>query len=176
MLVVIGTKNSAKVTAVKEAFSCLTNIQFVEQKVPSNVSDQPMSFDETRIGAIGRANNAIAIHKEADFAIGLEGGLHKQEDGWYLCNWGALVTKNNETFLSGGMSIKLPDEIISEVQKGKELADVMDEYTSKKNGRHNEGAVGVFTNGFVYRKDLFIPIVKLLYGQYNFKEEENKVR
>jgi non-canonical (house-cleaning) NTP pyrophosphatase len=52
-----------------------------------------------------------------------------------------------------------------------ELGDVMDAYAKKRNVRHREGAIGIFTNGFIDRKEMFAHIMKLLIGQYQFSKK-----
>jgi inosine/xanthosine triphosphatase len=45
----------------------------------------------------------------------------------------------------------------------------MDDFTKKQNIRNHEGAIGIFTNGFVNRVDMFSHVTKLLYGQYQYR-------
>jgi non-canonical (house-cleaning) NTP pyrophosphatase len=40
----------------------------------------------------------------------------------------------------------------------------MDQYAHQKHIKHNEGAVGIFTNHLVKRQDVFEQIVKVLIG------------
>ena len=57
----------------------------------SEVSAQPLSDNETMTGAINRAKNALKS-EDAQIGVGLEGGVVKTEHGYFLCNWGAIVT------------------------------------------------------------------------------------
>jgi inosine/xanthosine triphosphatase len=165
--VAIGTLNPTKVQAVKSVFSNESYV-FVETDVPSDVAEQPFSDEETLKGAINRARNALE-KENADIGIGLEGGVVQTHQGLWLCNWGALASRNGIVVTAGGARIPLPSEVAEGVMSGKELGDVMDEYTGKRNIRKNEGAIGIFTNGYVNRTDMFIHIVKLLAGQYEFQ-------
>ncbi|MBA2873850.1 DUF84 family protein [Thermaerobacillus caldiproteolyticus] len=164
--IAIGTTNPAKVAAVKAVFSHECYV-FMPISVSSDVASQPFSDEETRLGAINRAKNALA-KEQADIGIGLEGGVTETKDGLWLCNWGALVDRNGAVISAGGARIPLPSEVAAEVMSGRELGDVMDEYTGKRNIRQKEGAIGIFTNGYVDRTDMFIHITKLLAGQYEF--------
>ena len=66
----------------------------------------------------------------------------------YICNWGALATPNAVTlFTATGAGVPLPEEIAEQLRAGAELGPVMDVYTNKKGIRHDEGAIGVFSNG-----------------------------
>jgi inosine/xanthosine triphosphatase len=165
-IVAIGTTNQAKIAAVKAIFSS-EQYALVPTNVPSNVSAQPLSDHETRQGAINRAKHALQ-KENADIGIGLEGGVMEIDGELWLCNWGALADRDGTVITAGGARILLPFEVAEGIRKGRELGDVMAEYTGKRNIRHKEGAIGVFTNGYVDRAGMFRHIVQLLAGQYEF--------
>lgn len=169
MKIIIGTKNPAKIAAVKETIK-FKGVEYITSDVPSGVNDQPFSDEETIKGAI---NRAVLAAKDGDMGIGLEGGVHESSQGLFLCNWGALVEPGRLPIIAGGARIPLPDEISVRLRAGEELGPVMDEYARKANVRKNEGAIGVFTNGFVKRKDMFAHIVELLIGQYEYQKNSN---
>ncbi|MCA1032390.1 DUF84 family protein [Bacillus timonensis] len=168
MKIAIGTENPTKVNAVKNALGYL-DADFYPIAVSSDVSSQPFSDKETIIGAINRAKNA-KNQIGAQIGIGLEGGVEENEFGLFLCNWGALVDEKDTVFIAGGARILLPNEVVLGLKSGKELADVMDEYTSRHNVRSKEGAIGIFSNGHINRTDMFTSLVKLLIGQYEYSK------
>ncbi|MBD7943478.1 MULTISPECIES: DUF84 family protein [Psychrobacillus] len=164
--ILIGTNNRAKTKAVEVvAGKFYPDAIFVNQEVSSQVSNQPMSNEETRQGAINRAKRLMQDF-DGTFGIGLEGGVQEISDTMYVCNWGALATKTGEVFTATGAGVALPKEIADSLKEGAELGPIMDVYTNKKGIRHHEGAIGVFTNGFVKRSDMFEHIMLLLIGQY----------
>lgn len=167
MKIMIGTKNPAKITAVKNAFS-ETDSEFLSLDIPSGVSAQPFSDEETIQGAINRAVGALQ-QGNGDIGIGLEGGVQESEHGLMICNWGALAANGIEPIIAGGARLLLPDEVAVRLRAGEELGPVMDDYAKKKNVRKHEGAIGIFTNGFINRDDMFTHLMKLLIGQYNYK-------
>lgn len=65
-----------------------------------------------------------------------------------------------------GAGLPLPEEIAEGIRAGQELGPLMDLYTNKQNIRHNEGAIGVFTNGLIDRSAMFEHIVLQLIGQW----------
>jgi inosine/xanthosine triphosphatase len=170
--IAIGTKNPAKIKAGELAGRELS-AELISIDVPSEVSEQPFSDEETIEGALNRAKNAMR-ETQADFGLGLEGGVVKTPYGLFICNWGALVTKENKSFVSGGARIKLPDEIADELYSGRELGPVMDEYTKKQDIRKSEGAVGIFSNGRIKRDRMFEHIIELLVGQYEYQVKEQR--
>jgi inosine/xanthosine triphosphatase len=169
MKIAIGSKNPAKVTAVKEVFKD-KQAEFIIVDADSGVSAQPMSDEETIQGAINRAI-AAAEKAGADIGIGLEGGVQPTEHGLMLCNWGALAVKGREPIIAGGARLPVPNEVADQVLSGSELGPVMDQYAEKQNVRKNEGAVGIFTNRQVNRSEMFTHVMKLLAGQYEYKNK-----
>jgi inosine/xanthosine triphosphatase len=166
MKIIIGSKNPAKINAVKQVFQD-TIYEFDAMDVSSGVREQPFSDEETIKGAVTRATNALELG-QGQIGIGLEGGVHETELGLFLCNWGALASQQNSPILAGGARILLPIELANRLREGEELGPVMDEYAKKSNLRSNEGAVGILTNGVIHRTDMFAHVTKLLFGQYLF--------
>lgn len=170
----IGSNNPAKTKAVEEVFRGLSDVSFINVDVPTGVSEQPFSDEETMKGAITRAENAMQSSEGAEIGIGLEGGVHETAFGLFLCNWGALVEKGQPPIIAGGARILLPDEIAERLRNGEELGPVMDEFARKNDVRKNEGAVGIFTNGLITRKEMFTHVAKLLLGQYEYRKSFRK--
>lgn len=172
MKVIIGSKNPAKIAAVKNGFSQL-EAEFIALDIPSGVSAQPFSDEETIKGAVNRAMGALK-EGSGDIGIGLEGGVQETSAGLFICNWGALAAKNMKPIIAGGARILLPEEIAARLRAGEELGPVMETFAKQKNVRHHEGAIGIFTNGMVNRVDMFTHVMKLLVGQYTYALEPLK--
>jgi inosine/xanthosine triphosphatase len=168
MRIVIGSKNPAKITAVKNCFSD-QEAEIVALDIPSGVNAQPFSDEETIKGAINRALGALREGNGA-IGIGLEGGVQETSAGLLIVNWGALASENREPFIAGGARFLLPEEIAIRLRAGEELGPVMDDYAKQQNVRKHEGAVGIFTNGLVNRVDMFTHVMKLLAGQYTYAQ------
>ncbi len=168
MKVAVGSKNQTKVGAVQEVWK---EVSITSVSVPSGVAAQPFSDEETMQGAINRAKRALE-EKQADIGIGLEGGVMKTEHGLFMCNWGALATSAGKVFVAGGARIMLPDDFLSPLEDGKELSEVMEAFVKRKDIRSHEGAIGIFTDHYVDRTQLFVHVVKLLIGQYKYDEKQ----
>ncbi|WP_155592713.1 DUF84 family protein [Lysinibacillus cavernae] len=173
MNIAIGTTNKAKTDAVEViARQYFEDSIFTHVKAASEVSDQPISNEETRLGAINRAKNAM-IKTGAQLSFGLEGGVTEIDDEMYVCNWGALTVSDGTTFTAAGAQIILPKEIAQEIRAGGELGPIMEQYTKRRDIRQGAGAVGIFTQGLVSRQMMFEHIVSLLIGQYLFTITRN---
>lgn len=162
MNIVIGSKNPTKIKAVEEVFP---EAYIYSKDVSSKVSAQPFSDEETKEGAINRAKQCAT---KDTIGIGLEGGVMYVRDELYLCNWGALVSEDNQVYTASGARILLPREINESLKSGKELGDIMDVYAKREGVRNKEGAIGIFTNDLISRSEMFTHVVKLLRGQWEY--------
>lgn len=168
MKIIIGSKNPAKITAVKNAFQN-EDCEFISFDIPSGVKEQPFSDEETIQGAINRAVGVLELRR-GDIGIGLEGGVQETKQGLLICNWGALASTKGEPIIAGGARFILPEAVAMRLRAGEELGPVMDDYAKQKNVRKHEGAVGIFTNGLVNRVDMFTHLMQLLVGQYTYQK------
>lgn len=166
MKIIIGSKNLTKIKAVENVF---LDEDVISLDVPSDVSVQPFSDEETMMGATNRAKNCRSSDA---VGIGLEGGVMYLENQLFLCNWGALATPDKKVFTASGARIPLPDEIEVQLKAGFELGDLVDIFAERHGLRNKEGAIGVFTNGQVTRQGMFTHIVQLLYGQWKYHKQK----
>jgi inosine/xanthosine triphosphatase len=169
--VAVGSLNPAKINAVKQAL-IQEEVEVLGINVPSDVAAQPFGDEETKNGAINRAR-ATVKESGAHLGFGLEGGVVDTVDGMLLNNWGALATSDGKVYVASGMRIFLPEEVAQGVREGKELGEVMAAFTKKHDVRSKEGAVGIFTAGYVTRIDMFSHVVQLLFGQYLYDVKGN---
>lgn len=171
MKIFIGSKNPTKVQAVKNIFPMDNEVIAVD--VASNVAQQPLTDQETIQGAINRAKGALYTG-DGVIGIGLEGGVQQTDYGLFLCNWGALAVEGSTPIIAGGARILLPDSIAQRLIAGEELGPVMDDFTNKHQIRSHEGAIGIFTANEIKREEMFTHVVKLLYGQWQYRKNGNK--
>lgn len=163
--IIVGSSNQTKLGAVTANFP---EADITPISVSSDVSSQPIGDEETMQGAINRAKNAQRLYADA-FAIGLEGGVMFLHHQLYLNNWGAIITPDKTIYTAAGARIPLPSSFIRKIEAGLELSDVMNEYAQRKNIRHHEGAIGIFTNNHISRTEMFTHIVSLLKGQMEYQ-------
>lgn len=160
----VASTNEAKVNACLEV---LKDYEIVSIKTDSLVSLQPKTDEETIQGALNRARSLPSD----GLRIGLEAGVSFHNDKLFLVNWGVLIDEDGNEYYAGGTRITLPDYVKDGIfNEGKELADIMAERFKDTDIRGKQGAIGIFTNMQVKRVDIFIHIVKLLYGEYLYKK------
>lgn len=162
----IASLNKVKVEAVKKV---LTEYEVIAKKGDSKVSNQPKSESETIQGAY---NRCLSLPKDG-LRIGLEAGVSMIDGIMFLINYGVMIDEQDNIYYAGGARIPLPEYVKERLlNTDLELAEVMEEYTKIKDIRSKNGAMGVFTNNRVERIDLFVHIMNLLYGQYEFRKEQ----
>lgn len=174
MKFIIGSMNHAKVEAATQVIHANYATALISQmNAESNVKAQPIGDEETLKGAINRASFIQKAHPEV-IGIGLEGGVRLIGQQMYICNWGALALPNGQVITAGGAQIPLPHEVAEEINKGRELGPVIDDYFNAKGLRQKEGAMGMFTAGVITRVELFTHIMQLLIGQLTFQVAQRK--
>jgi inosine/xanthosine triphosphatase len=154
--VAVGSTNPVKVAAAQSVIGKAYPEAVVQAvDVPSRVSSQPMSDEETIAGAINRAQ-AARLALDADLGVGLEGGVQPSAWGWLLCSWVAVVDRYGRLGLGSAGRIQLPPALIGAVQNGQELGLAMDGLAGMTDSRRGPGAVGILTNELVKRADAFM--------------------
>ena len=124
MKVAVGSTNPVKVTAVRQTITRLwPEAEIVPVAVPSGVSEMPMTDEETRIGAHNRAL-AARDALDADFGVGLEGGVQPEPFGLTLHGWVVVVDRSGRTGIGGGGRLPLPAHIAQKVLAGTELVSM----------------------------------------------------
>lgn len=156
----VGTTNRVKIEAVK---AVLTEYDVIGIEVNSGIGPQPKSDEETILGAYNRAQGL----PQGGLRFGLEAGVEKHNGMIFLVNWGVLIDEDDNVYYGGGTRLPLPQAIGERLYHEEvELATLIDEYYHREDIKHQEGAVGILTNNYVRRVDIFIHIVRILYGQY----------
>ena len=164
--IVVGSTNPLKIQAVKNAVGNV-EINVIGCSASSSVSSQPLSDEETRQGAINRAKDSLN-KTNAELGIGLETGVFFLNDNVYLCNWGALVDRNENIYVTNGPIILLPNEYRKELLAGQNLEEIMHHSTGIASLGTKQGAIGIFTQNRLTREQVLTEVVKVLLAQYHY--------
>lgn len=159
-LVAVGSLNPVKIGAARAVVSQLAPGARVEGiGVPSGVSEQPWGDDETIRGALSRAH-AARTALDADWGIGIEGGVISMPDGGVrTCAWAAIVSRHGRQGIGGSLSLELPHRVAALVRGGLELGHAMDQVTGAHDVKLGPGAVGILTRGLVTRERAYEVLV-----------------
>jgi inosine/xanthosine triphosphatase len=131
------------------------------------VHPQPLSNEETLQGAINRANDCLD-KTDSPLAIGLEAGIVFLQNQVYVCHWGAIVDRKQNTYFTNGPLILLPTEYHQNLLDGQNLEEIMHHSTGIGNLGAKEGAIGIFTQNLLNREQVLTQMVEVLIGQYRY--------
>ncbi len=160
MLILVGSENPVKINAAEKSFSQFyENVVVKGFAVPSGVSDMPVN-EETTKGAFNRANELKKLNEReklnADFFVGIEGGIGKFFGEWFSFGMMCVIDKEGKRSFGSSPHFQLPPGVIKKLLNGIELGDVMDEISETHNSKQKFGAIGFFTNGVMDREQLYV--------------------
>ena len=116
--IAVGSKNPVKIQSAINGFEAMfPTIKFSVQSfdVPSGVSDQPMSDEETRRGATNRAKSLKSVAPAADYFVGIEGGIEVIDNTFFANAWIVILDSNEKVAQGRSGSFALPPKEISKV-------------------------------------------------------------
>lgn len=153
-------------------------------EVPSEIAEQPMTDQETRIGAENRARAVLekgqsqlsaADDSDEILAVGMEGGVftNDQDELWSTV-WVTVLDSQGNSFSVNGARFKVPDAIAQPILAGGEMGPVVGGFFKDPSLKKKQGAIGVITRGFVDRTEEYTGLAKLALGLWygrNWKED-----
>ncbi len=160
MKILVGSTNPVKIEAVKESFERFYDDVVVEGiAVSSGVTDQPVgkeTFDGARNRAIELRKMNFNENLNADFFVGIEGGISEDYGIWLSFGAVCIIDKEGREAFGTSPKFQLPRQIVTELLSGVELGTVMDKIQNKENTKQHHGAIGYFTKGRMDRKELYV--------------------
>ena len=157
MKIIIASRNPIKINATKLAFEQMFPnkfFQFEGVSISSDISDQPMSNNETLKGAINRSNNAKLECMDADYWIGIEGGVEKIDNEMQVFAW-IYIQSKEMVGKARTATFDLPKKIIELIDSGMELGDADDIIFNRRNSKQKNGAVGILTKDIIDREKYY---------------------
>jgi inosine/xanthosine triphosphatase len=156
MKIKVASLNPQKVSAVKEIVAHYPMLEKAEVEgvaVPSGISDQPKSLEETVRGAINRAKNAFT---DADYSFGLESGLmevpYTKTGIMDVCVCAIYDGKNTHVGLS--CAFEPPKKVAQLMHEGMNMSEATAAagLTTNPNIGAAEGLIGILTQGRLTRQ------------------------
>ncbi|HSF54903.1 MAG TPA: inosine/xanthosine triphosphatase [Algoriphagus sp.] len=157
LLVLVGSKNPVKISSTEDAFTRAFNKSFLVEGInaSSGVSEQPKGDKETLQGAKNRAQNSREVFPEANYWVGIEGGLDEDDFGMYAFAWIYILDRNGKTSQSKTGTFYIPKAVEDLVKEGMELGKADDLIFSQDNSKQRGGSVGILTQGVVERNEYY---------------------
>ena len=169
LTIAVGTTSTQKISYLKEVLKELgikSVIKCIEVK--SEISDQPITSNETKRGSINRARNALKEINNADFSLGIEVGYHKYLKNKYeMFCWVTIIDKQGYKISSQSHRFLLPKYHQKILSSGKYLGDNLDNYSKKR----KDAVITYIENIIRYRKPFIISALKNAIIRYLGKED-----
>ncbi|MFK8004814.1 MAG: inosine/xanthosine triphosphatase [Saprospiraceae bacterium] len=156
--IIVASKNPIKINATKLGFQKVFEkkvFEFEGVAVPSDVSDQPMTNQETLQGATNRATHAKIDFPNAKYWIGIEGGIEKVGEEMMAFAW-IVILSNEKTGKARTGTFFLPHKVVQLINQGKELGEADDIVFGHSNSKQKNGAVGILTNNIIDRTQFYV--------------------
>lgn len=156
-LVIVGSKNPVKISCADKAFHAAFDTAFIVEGVnaSSEIEDQPFGDEQTYLGAKNRAKNAKKIFPEADFWVGIEGGIEEKDGEMSAFAWVVVLDRNDRLGKAKTAVFFLPAVISDLVRGGLELGAANDRFFNEEDSKQGDGAVGLLTDGAINRKEFY---------------------
>lgn len=155
MKVAVGSENPVKIEAVQLAFQEVwpdEQWEIFGMKVNSGVSHQPMSDEESIRGARNRAGEALE-KSDADYGVGLEGGLHQTGEHYFDCGWIVVLDRKNNEGIGSSIKMLTPKKMVEMTKQGIEIGDIDDLLFGRENSKQAEGHFGLMTKNRITRTE-----------------------
>lgn len=173
----VASKNPVKIAAALGGFQAMfPSHLFTAQgiNVPSGVPEQPFTDAETLQGAMNRASNAQKQEPEADYWIGIEGGVEDTSDqkagSLQSFAWVVVIGRSGTIGKAKTATFFQPEEVANLVRGGMELGHADDAVFGRSNSKQANGSVGLLTGDVIGREAYYVQAVVL--ALIPFKNEE----
>ncbi|HMO78267.1 MAG TPA: inosine/xanthosine triphosphatase [Candidatus Paceibacterota bacterium] len=162
--VIVGSENPMKVSATEITFKKFfpdEEFEFVPFKAKSGVADQPRSSAETKEGAFNRVQDCLSHYPEADYWVGLEGGIEESDGVYWSSPFMCIRGKEGQVVFGRGAAFELPKKIMSLVDQGYELGQATDIMFNDNNSKQKGALIGYLTNGLINRQDYYVEALSM---------------
>lgn len=156
-VVVVASQNPVKVDATRRGFAKMfPQVALHVQSVAaaSGVRHQPLSDAETLQGAMNRTRHAAQLVPQADYWVGIEGGVEERQGSMEAFAW-IVVAAPHLLGQSRTGTFSLPAGVAALIRQGWELGTAVEELYGRSQVKHTTGAVGVLTDGVIDRVQLY---------------------
>ncbi len=163
--IIVASTNPVKLKAAEIGFKRMFNEdedpKITGISVPSGVSNQPSSEEETLKGAKNRAENAKKENPNANYWIGMEGGVEDKNHELHAFAWMVVLGKEGKLGKGKTGTFILPEKIANLVRDGKELGEADDIVFGFSNSKQKNGGVGILTGDVLTRAGFYADAVIL---------------
>ena len=153
--IVVASTNPVKTEAARLAFAAVfPGEAFAVESVgaKSNVADQPMTDEETLRGALNRVDEIAQVRPEADYWVGIEGGIEIKDKEMVAFAWAVVRDRDRQGKGRTG-EFFLPARLKELVEGGMELGQADDIVFGRTESGRKNGSVGLLTRNAITRTE-----------------------
>lgn len=162
--ILVASTNPVKVAAVQQGFHRMfpdRQLSVEPVSVPSGVSSQPASNEETYLGALNRAQAARLARPGHAFYVGIEGGVEATLQGGLQAFAWVVILDGARVGQARSGTFELPPRLVELVRQGIELGEADDLVFNRDDSKRKDGAIGILSGGVVDREALYTHAVLL---------------
>lgn len=151
--IAVASDNPVKIQAALLGFQQMfpaAQFDVVGVATDSGVSAQPMTDVETLAGAKQRAANIRARLPDADYWVGIEGGIEQRDGAFEAFAWVVVLGRERNGF-SRTATFTLPEEVAALIRQGVELGLADDAVFGRSDSKRRNGSVGLLTGDVIDR-------------------------
>jgi inosine/xanthosine triphosphatase len=162
VFVIVGSTNPVKLQAARDGFTAMFpdvifDVHGIE--AASGVSEQPIGDEETLRGAHQRALHAQQHAPDAEYAVGIEGGVAYMGDDLMAFAWVVVIHRTRKIGRAKSGAFFLPREISALVKQGLELGHADDQVFGQQDSKRRNGSIGLLTGDAITRASYYAPAV-----------------
>ncbi|MGJ3241076.1 MAG: inosine/xanthosine triphosphatase [Anaerolineae bacterium] len=161
MKVVVASQNPVKLEATRAGFDAMfpqMHVEVIGVTVTSDVRAQPMSRAETLEGASNRVQNATLMRPDAQYIVGIEGGVEHIDSQLAVFAW-VVIQHGDQIGRAQTGVFYLPREVAELVLAGHELGDADDIIFGQENSKQKNGSLGLLTDDALTRTNYYIQAI-----------------
>lgn len=161
MKIVVASENPVKIKAVESGFrKFFEDVEIEGVHAASGVSSQPLTEEETLEGARNRVLVARRSITDAEYWVGIEGGVQAVDHGLAAFAW-IVISSAGKKGEARTATFMLPSKVAHLVAGGLELGTANDLVFNESGSKQKTGAVGLLTHNAVNRTELYAQAVVL---------------
>ncbi len=164
-MIIVASTNPVKVSATQQAFiQMFPGVEFAIEgmNAPSGVPDQPMGTEETVHGAKNRLEYIRQAKPEADYWIGIEGGLITDDQNNLISEaWLVIADRDGRESKTSTAKFVLPKVMAELIRGGLEMGHAADRLYGMVNSKQKHSTVGVLTDNAIDRTAYYMHAIIL---------------
>lgn len=154
MRIVVASKNPTKLAGVREAFERAffeETIEVTGIAVDSGVGEQPVGDKQTMLGALSRAQTVREREPDADYWVGVEGGVVWYQTELECMAWVAVIGSDGRVGKARSNGFLLPPALAALIRGGVKQSEADDQVFGRQNSGTTNGTVGYLSRDLITR-------------------------